>query len=203
MIYLPRFASQMVNLVRKSITGSYSMTCVNLKSVSEGKWQVEATDGKLGGILRGTSSPSSTDEESVKKIAQPEPEVTETVLPIQGFKDAFSILPKDNPTGARHVGALLTKYETIFSSGDTVIRQVADGGRFPDLEGAFPKDAPLASVRLDPDLLTKLLKVARAVQDSGEQFGVEITLYAKGKPVVVRANGAEGVTFEGLLMPLT
>ena len=55
------------------------------------------------------------------------------------------------------------------------------------------------AVRLDPQLLGALLKVAAAVNPDG---GVDLLYYGPGKPLGLMARSDDGHAFDGLLMPL-
>jgi hypothetical protein len=75
-------------------------------------------------------------------------------------------------------------------------------GRFPDIQtAAMPKGELAAVVKLNADLLAKLLKVAAEFTE--DYCGaVTVELRQPTSPVVVRARRS-GQEFTGLIMPLS
>ncbi len=92
---------------------------------------------------------------------------------------------------------------TNISQLDNVSKQ----GEFPDIDGVFPTKDPIATVRVNPSLLSKILDAVSGMQDQKSDmqggFGVEMQFFGKDKPIVIYARGNEVQSFiRAVVMPL-
>jgi hypothetical protein len=200
MIHLPRSAVRLVGLAAGD-SARYSLTCVRVRELPGGQFRVEATDGKALGVLRGPSRPSTADKRAADALPRPDALALEALLPAAGLRKAFKALAKEDRRGTRRLGVLLANPQSLLVAGDKVLTQPTAEARWPDIEAVLPTRPALDSFRVNPGLMIELLKVAAAVAEEGA--GVEILFWGAGKPVGVTAQGADGVAFDGLLMPLT
>lgn len=84
-------------------------------------------------------------------------------------------------------------------------RGVSVTGQFPNYEAVIPREitAPLAEVKLDVDLLMRLLRIAREFDNGGGYHAVRIRLYGPERAVRLDAvNREDGQEFTGVIMPL-
>jgi hypothetical protein len=98
---------------------------------------------------------------------------------------------------------LLSSPEVLISAGDTIFAARPVEGRFPDYASVLPKAPAPVAFKVSPLLLIDLLKAAAAVARTADGGpGVEVLYWSSTSPIGVTARGADGVTFDGLLMPL-
>jgi hypothetical protein len=199
MIYLPRSAGRLASLAAGD-SARYALTCVRVRELPGGQFRVEATDGKALGVLRGPSLPSKADRRAAQALPRPESLALEALLPAASLRKAFKALPKGDRGGGRRLGVLLANPQSLLVVGDGVLPQPTADARFPDFGSVLPARPALVSFRVNPDLLVDLLKVAAAAMEEGG--GVEILYWGAGKPIGLISQGADGVAFDGLLMPL-
>src|SRR5262249_13215104 len=127
------------------------------------------------------------------------------IVPAREFAQALKAVPRPGRNGeVRQAGILLASPEVILTGGESVFRAVPVEGRFPDANAILPKRPAPVSFKVNPDLLCLLLKAAAEVSRStGEQPVVEVLVWSAQQPVGVISHGDGGLTFDGLIMPLT
>ena len=197
MIFLPRCAAALAPLACGA-NGRQAMGCLRLREAANAHFRLEATDGKVLGILRGPSSPSAAERRAAESLPEPECLALEALLPRKGFQEAMRPLK-----GEARLGVRLARPQTLLVAGASVTRLDGAGGRYPDVDGALPKRPAPVSFKVDAGLLIRLLKAAGAVAASGDSASVEILFWSKDKPVGVITRGDHGLTFDGLIMPLS
>ncbi|MFO0845838.1 MAG: hypothetical protein U0797_26225 [Gemmataceae bacterium] len=196
MLFLPSCCRAVTTLATGG-SKHYALSCVRVRQAPGARFRVEATDGRVLGIVHGRSAPTPADLEAARDLPRPEVLALEALVPAGVLRKAFRALPGD-----RSLGVLLGD-PVLLAAGETVSRCAADPGRYPDVEGVLAKAPALVSIRVDPDLLITLLKTAAAVSQAGDRPGVELLWWGPDKPLGVTAQGAGGVFFDGLLMPMT
>jgi hypothetical protein len=174
----------------------YAIYCVRVRELADAHFRLEATDGRVLGILRGPSAPTAADRKAAASLPEPDALALEALLPRRGFLEAIRGLK-----GEARLAVRLAKPEVLMASGDSLTRLDCLDGRFPDVDGVLPKSPAPVSFRVDAGLLVRLLKAAGAV--AGDSSAVEVLYFGRDKPIGVIARGAGGVTFDGLIMPLS
>src|SRR5262245_6180805 len=96
MIFLPRCAGSVAALTAAQ-TARLSMTAVRVCELAGGHWRIEATDGRVLGIIRGPSSPTPQDQRAAEALPEPESLALEVLLQAQEFAAAFKALPRAKP----------------------------------------------------------------------------------------------------------
>lgn len=185
----------------------YSMTGVKVK-FHEGTYEAMATDGKYAAIVTGTCE-DGTQYPSVAALHSAPNGATEAVVNAPHWKEAFRGIPKGRFAKSKPilanvavvVGENVTTLATTDLDQDRVSQPRNLEGRFPDVQGVFPKDAPRATICVNPKLLITLLKAAVEFAEEGSER-VSIELREATSPVVVTSEKGDQ-KFRGILMPLT
>jgi hypothetical protein len=206
---LERLTADATGTVSRAFPG---MTGVRVRVTEEG-YRAEATNGKVLGIVTGPAvSPEDFPASAIPPAASDT--AAEGVVPGGAWKEAFKGLPRRPPVPALgQVAALLGPEGTtlVTTDGDavTVTEAPVSDGRFPDVEAAFPRGAPVARFAVDPVLLRTLLGVAEAFagQEGTRRVVFEVRMPKGGaalplQPVQVSARNEAGQEFRGLIMPL-
>src|SRR5262249_26793672 len=131
----------------------------------------------------------------------PDPEVLafEALVPAKAFGKGFRAVP---PQGKAAV--LLGRPHVLLAAGGPVARVQAGDARFVDVDSVLPRKPVRVSFRVDPDRFVELLRAAGEVaRKTAEVPAVEILYWSAGQPIGVTSRGDDGVTFDGLIMPLT
>ncbi len=196
MIFLPKSAAPLAALAAGSDT-RYSLSCVRLRELADAHFRLEATDGRVLGILRGPSSPTAADRVAGESLPEPDTLALEALLPGRGLLGALRGLK-----GEARLAVRLARPQALLASGGCLTRLDCLDGRFPDTDGVLPQRPAPVSFRVDADLLVRLLKAAGAVAEAGDCAGVEVLYWGRDMPIGVTARGAAGLAFDGLIMPL-
>lgn len=207
MIHIPKRASAIVALAAKEDVRA--MNNVRIRTEPNGRFRIEATDGRALGIIRGTSLPSKEEGEAAQNLQAPESLLTESLIHSKVLTEVFKAVPKarkNTPEGS--LGLLLASPEVLAQAGQHVVRLPVADGRFPDTDIVLPKAPAPVSITINPWLLIELLKVAAQIADLREgQPVVHLLLWPgkgnEGHPMGIVANAPNGLSFDGLLMPLS
>jgi hypothetical protein len=157
-------------------------------------YQVEATDGKRLGIVRGPGAQA----ERPEALADAPNGATEAII---GAAD-FAALVKANGK-ARWPALLVLGYEaSTFLTGGKVVRVRNLDGRWPAIDQVLPSTPPAVEFAVTAKLFAELLLVAAAFGDEGNG-NVLIRFWDKDKPVATQTANSSGQSFFGLLMPVS
>ena len=189
-VYLPRNLAGMVALASRS-QGRYLTGSIRVRDPGNGLYRAEATDGRILAIVQGPIP-----EADYPALQGGGEGTAEMLVPRDAWVQAFKLGDKRRPVGisadADHI--------TLAVGDQSVQVPSPEEGRFPDVDGVIPQHGPLVAVRVKPELLIELLKLAGAI--SPEQ-GVSLLYFGKGKPLGLSTGNDQGQTFDALLMPLT
>lgn len=203
MIFLPKCAAPITTLTADG-AGRYAMTAVRLRELAGGDWRLEATDGRVLGIIRGPSAPTTEDEAAAQALPESAALALEALVPAKEMQKAFRAVPKGKGQEDRCLGVMLTRHEVLLVAGESIIPCQPTDGRFPDVDFALPKKPSMFSIRVNAEYMMDLLKVAAAVAKTKDgSASVELLFWSKDLPLGVISQGDDGITFDGLLSPLT
>lgn len=201
MLFLPRSAAAVAALAAGQDT-RYAVSCVRLREMADSWWRLDATDGRALAIVRGPSEPSEKEKEAAGALPEPDSHLLEVLLPGGDFAGLFKALPRPQRGGKPgRLGLLLGRPEVVALAGPSVVRLAPGDGRFPDTDAVLPGAPAPASICVNPNLLIALLRAAAAVAGDGQR--VELLLWRPHQPMGVTSRGENGLTFDGILMPLT
>ncbi len=189
LLYLPRTLVCLGALPTRDAS-RYALQAVRVRDPGGGLYRAEATDGRLLAVLRGPIP----DADYPALDGHDPAGGGEVLVGRDDWQRAFRLGDK-----ARPVGLAATGGELVLAVGDQALTATPAEGRYPDVDQVLPRHGPLVAVRLDPQLLGALLKVAAAVNPDG---GVDLLYYGPGKPVGLMTCTDDGHAFDGLLMPL-
>lgn len=162
-------------------------------------YRIEATDGRMLAILRGSNRPMpETMRHDIERNLVDAPDgAVEVVIAWAEFLAAFKRCQGDY-LGAR-----------ISSQG----LHVADArlgyciptyteGKFPDIQQVIPTFPPLFSVHLDADAVSRLMKMVNALTH-GKERKAQFLFYQTNHPVGLYKMTKDGISLDALLMPCT
>ncbi len=189
MFLLPRGALALLPLASRE-SARWSLDHLRLFDLG-GEFRLEASDGRVLGILRGATGLPEWPGKPPRLPGAP------VLVSAREFKAAAGGLPKGLPIGvAASANAVL-----LHAGGRQASLPVAEG-RFPDVATALPKrPAPFHAV-VNPHHLINLLKAAAAANDDHESPKVQLLFWSPEEPLAVTALGPRGLAFDSLLMPL-
>ena len=206
MILIPRNLSKMATLTAKEST-KFALTGVNLTVRGDGTYKVAASDSKIGGIIEGKAR-HNPDDFPVATDHLPKGK-GQAMISAKDWKVGIG-----KPLSGRLAEAKPVIGETAVVIGDTVATFVGTDlertethqartleGRFPPIDEVVPKGKPAMAVKIDPEMLVKLLKVAQDIRPDGQAF-VTLEIFRPDRPLVVRVEN-EHQNFTGLIMPLS
>ena len=140
MIFLPRCAAALAPLACGA-NGRQAMGCLRLREAANAHFRLEATDGKVLGILRGPSSPSAAERRAAESLPEPECLALEALLPRKGFQEAMRPLK-----GEARLGVRLARPQTLLVAGadkaqrlEEILTDRTGQARFP-VERIAPAD---------------------------------------------------------------
>lgn len=207
MIFLPKCAAALAALCPTE-QGHYALASVRLRETAGNNWRAEATDGKVLAILQGPSAPSDRDLRLAAELPRPAALLTDALVPAPALRDAAKAGDKDG-----RIAVLLGSPQIQLAAGAGVVRCEPGVGRFPDCDAVLPKRHAMVSVRIDADYLIDLLRCAAAVAKTVDKDKpvVQLHFYADSlhrgdryaSPLGLTTQGAGGLVFDGLVMPLT
>ncbi len=183
-------------------------TAVRLVSTVRG-YRAEATDGRVLGMVTGPLPEKPEDYPSIAALeAAPGGEAV-ALLPAADWDKAFRALPKQRTRYAKpilgNLAAALGKNDAVLASTDLDRASVANvrqvDGRYPDVDNVLPKKKPRLTFLVDPELLIRLLTVAKSFTDD-EHKAVTFEVRDDGAPIAVKC-GVSGQKFTGLIVPLS
>jgi hypothetical protein len=206
MIFLPRSVAALANLAaRESTTQMAGIAGIRVQELPDAFWRIEATNGKLLGVIRGPSCPTPLDQAAAHGLPDPESLALEVLLPAQVLGHALKSVT-NKPRGVdRKLGVMLAKPQTLLVAGESILRCDLLNGRFPDINAVLPRRPAIVSFKVNADLLIALLRAAGDVARGPDkaQPAVEILFWKPDAPIGVTSQGQDGLTFDGILMPLT
>jgi hypothetical protein len=196
--------------------GRYALGCVRVQAAGDGTYRVEATDGRVLGVVRGHSL-----DTSYPAVEEAPNGVPEALIPAKDWQDAFRLKGKEDaiglamsrteeevpiPEGRRAKdgpeSTVCVHRPCLFASDKGQLTTEAEEGRYPPINEVIPKHAALITFRLDPALLTRLLEVITALADDDNR-AVTFLYYGKGRVVGLAAHNSQGQYFDGVIMPLS
>lgn len=134
------------------------------------------------------------------------------LLPVDFVARAIKLLPKKNriPILDNVAVGMEDKpdHEMLVAQADLPpqdARAVPVKGIFPNYEATIPREieTPLAEVKLDVDLLMRLLKIAREFDAGRNDHSIRLRIYGPERAVRIDAiNREDGQEFTGVIMPL-
>jgi hypothetical protein len=157
-------------------------------------YQVEATDGRRLGVVRGPGA----EAERHPRLAEAPGGATEAIIPAKDFAE---LVRKGKGS---HSGTLLVlghETSTFLSDGKVVGVQNLDG-RWPPIDQVFPTRPPAAEFAVGARYLVDLLQAAVGFGDEGNG-NVLIRFWAKDQPVAVQTANSSGQSFYGMVMPVS
>ncbi len=199
LVFLPPNLKSLADLVARREHARFGATyCVRLTEEATGLYRAEATDGYVLGIARGPSpdSPDVIDPTLVGDAA-------ELLIPQEDWREAFKLVPKAGRSGAPSLAvASAEEGGILFATSKGTSRAAVGEGRFPDTNRVLPTALPLVSVLVDPDMLTRVLKVASGFREEDSR-AVALHFWRKGLLGVTARNPQTGQAFDALCVPLT
>lgn len=190
-------------------TTRYALAGVRVVALEGGGYLVEATNGHILARVEGDAGDSYPTPPALEGAPN---SATSALIPADSLLGALKSVPRGRKVPDAVKGRLAVvmgdKVSTLASAdgagGSAVSQPENVEGRFPNTDSVFPDGAPVARVRLDPALLTRLLAVALELLANEESPSVELLLYdsAGNKPVELRA-ATSSQKLRGLIMPMT
>lgn len=187
----------------------YATVGVRIKC-GDDKYLAEATDGRL--LARVEGEYPGGEYPPVPAIESAPNGQSDTIVPAKEWSAAFKAIRKTRGKPVLENAAIVQGNEcTTFVSTDLESVSVTSPrnveGRWPMTDEVFPRGEILATLRVDPVLLAKLLTLAATYADA-ESSAVDIVLYKPKTgtqvvaPVLVESSSSSQV-FRGLCMPLS
>jgi DNA polymerase III sliding clamp (beta) subunit (PCNA family) len=164
-------------LAEKSGSARFALSNIHL-STPNGHFRAQATNGKVAGIIRGPKGTTDSSDATA-------------LVGTKDLQNAFKAAKGPLEVTLQGQALIAT------GKGVTLTLETQDG-RFPDVDGVVPKNAPLYTVHLDPRLLIDLLKAAMSVNSERVAFNV----YTNNRPCTLTSTSDEGLAFDGLIVPL-
>jgi DNA polymerase-3 subunit beta len=182
MLHIPKPAGLLAKLAARETT-RHSLNGIQV--VANGtETRLIATDGHALGILRGPAVPPGSE--------------ACMLVPLQAWAEIFKACAK-----AGHV-ELGTEQLATGGKRQTVVPYQPVDGHFPEYMRVLPALPPLFRCCCNPRLLIRVLEVAAAISETEEgACKVELFCYSPTRPLGIAAVGADGLTFDGIIMPLT
>jgi hypothetical protein len=187
-----------------------------VQASGDGTYRVEATDGRVLGVVRGQSL-----DVSFPAVEDAGNGVGEALIPAKDWQDAFRLKGK-----ADAIGLAMCRIEEetpspesqrnkdgpectvrvhrpcLFASDKGQLAIEAEEGRYPPTDKVIPKHGALVTFRLDPAALARLLDVITALADDDSR-AVTFMYYGKGRVIGLAAHNSQGQFFDGVIMPLS
>lgn len=206
MIFLPKTLSHLIPLTADD-NGRFAMSGVRLIELDGGPevgpcFRVEVTDGRRAVIVRAPCEPHELDAHAASMLPVLDPAGVQGIVPADHFLRAIKAVPKPTYQYEPRLIVSLGQDEVILATHETVIRTPYLQGRYPDFEAVLPKKPAPVCFKVNPHLLIELLKAAAACCEDAQAPWVEVLYWSDGAPVGIITRGADGLTFDGLLMPL-
>jgi hypothetical protein len=214
-VYFPRNVAKLAKLASTS-PGRYALGCVRVQAAGDGTYRVEATDGRVLGVVRGPSL-----DVSYPAVEDAPNGVTEALIPAKDWQDAFRLKGKADaiglamcrieretpiPDGQRTEDGpectVRVHRPCLFASDKGQLATEAEEGRYPPTDEVIPKHGALVAFRLDPAALVRLLEVVTALADVDNR-AVTFLYYGKGRVIGLAAHNSQGQFFDGVIMPLS
>ncbi len=206
MILLPKYLAYLTHLAGKE--SRFAMGAMKI-IVGEDYYRLEVTDGHCLGIVRGPTEPDGVKPPpGMPMPGDLECEADEGLIPAGEMSRAWKQTGKAGVLGVHLTpsGALL------FGEGVRYAVTMSEG-RFPDVDVVLPKGPAPVSIKVNAYLLMDVLNIAAEVATKGSSKasptvtllfwpGVETPGGVIGVPMGVTALNDDGVTFDGLVMPM-
>jgi hypothetical protein len=202
-ILLPRNLAVLTKLCSKE-SPRWATTAIMVKRTDDG-YEVAATNGRVAGIVTGTSD-DANDFPNIPGIeSAPNGEAT-ALVQAAAFAAALKAIPKRTYKAILdNAICVLGKNETTMGSTNLEASNVAPirnvEGRFPPIREVFPIKTPLASLNIDPKLMIDLLSVAKEFTNEEDKC---VTLEFHGEEAVTIMHSKNATQkFRGAIMPLS
>lgn len=200
----------------------YALDCLNVKSTNRG-YRVEATNGLVMVMVSGPNVVEVTNlAKDLPDLANCPNGASTALIPGKAWSGLFKMLPgakvrKAQPQTDNVAMVLAETGNTCASVAicdgkdvKTIDVPRAGDGRFPNVDMAWPKSRPVATWKVDADMLAELLAViADLVRDkkvSGTQSKVTLEFHANKngnpQPVTLVAGNHQGQEIRAAFMPL-
>lgn len=202
-LLLPPNVAKIGNVAARNQHGRYGATTGIQVSKRDGKYKIEATNGRIAAIITGT--PDNPEDYPSGPFLEAAPNgAASAVVPASVWSKGFRDLPRRNRAkpilgnlavvlGKERITLSCTDLET-----DRAVQPRVVEGHFPDTDRVIPKGKPRAIIRVPIDQLRSLLDVAEEIGT-----GVTFEIYEGNGPMVLRGKHDESdQEFLGLIMPL-
>jgi hypothetical protein len=157
-------------------------------------YQVEATDGKRLGLVRGPGVEAAPHP----RLAEAPSGAAEAIIPARDFAELVR-----KGRGRRNETLLVLGYESsTFLADGKVVRVQNLEGRWPPIDQVLPKAPPAAEFAVSGKYLVDLLQAAVGFGDDGNG-NVLIRFWKADVPIAVQTANSQGQSFFGLLMPVS
>src|SRR5947209_259160 len=175
-LFIPKSLVRLADLCAGE-EGRYALTGVRVIDLEDGRFRLEATDGKRLVIVHGESlAPRVGASETFAALEAVANSGTQTIVPAADWKRALRM-------GAKRldkVGLVINPdFVTLACGSETLTARPVDG-KFPSVDMVLPKTPPLVKFTVNPGALAGLLQAADALQPAE---GVTVWVYAPGKPI--------------------
>lgn len=203
---LPPNLSRLSDLAAPS--GRYSSLAGVRLEFNPTSYRAEVCDGKY--LLRVDGPlPDAADYPAPPAIVEAPNSAMAAIVGAKDWKAAFRAVPKPKRGSSPVLShlALVPGERTVTlgaTDGTTQAVQTIENvdGRWPQTDQVFPKDAPVATVKLDVSKLAQLAAVlASILPDDGQTVTLE--LHGDSKPIQIKAETADGQKIAALLMPMS
>jgi hypothetical protein len=204
---LPSNVASLTKLCAKQ-AARFAFHAVHLQFGSD-TYRVEATDGKVMGVVTGSTLDATGHPAEPSLQNAPNGEVG-ALVPSKQFAKAMKLTAgkrelNSNPLlgfAAMVLGKAVTTLAVASAQGVAVSQPANLEGRFPNTESALPAGTSKVTFRIDARLLAELLTVASEFAPQTETPIVRIEVYWHDKPVVLKTEN-ERQQFTGAIMPLS
>jgi hypothetical protein len=169
----------------------YALMAV-LVSEQDNLYQVEATDGRRLGVVRGPGG----GQERHPRLADAPNGATEALILAKDFADLVKAKKRQ---------------ETLLVLGDPVSTFLADEkvvslpnveGKWPPIDQVFPQKPPAAEFTVGARYLSELLQVAVAFGDD-HNGNVLVRFWDGNTPIALQTANSSGQSFFGMVMPVS
>jgi hypothetical protein len=167
------------------------------------KLRLEATDGRLLGVVQCYAEDDAKKCEDVVESMDLDPDgAEEVIINAKDWKNGFKQVPKDTLRGADSVVMCTKDRRATFANMVGRIEGWQVEGRFPNVDQVIPQQIPLFKVRVDPKLMIRMMQTCLDFT-SDEARGVVIAFYGERQPLGFLVQNADlNQVFDGLLVPL-
>jgi len=206
---LPTTLACLADQSEKNPTGRFALNNIQLRLHGDNTFTAASTDTKV--LVRVTGPCVGPVEEYPEHpaMANAPNGKLDALIPAASWKKAFSTaakVTKKQKNVLRSVAVKLGKELATFGAtdGDSYpVEQTRIGdGRFPPVADIIPKPGSgKARVWVDPLYLADVLKTIAAIAGDEDNRRVEIEVNGE-KPIAIRAQRADGIRADGVLMPL-